>query len=58
METAAPRAWETRRADAQRQDIIACHLDLAQAIVDRDAVAAAAAIDRHFDSSIGPMLAT
>ncbi len=58
METAVPRAWETRRTDAQRQDIIACHLDLAQAIVDRDAVAAAAAIDRHFDSSIGQMLAT
>lgn len=58
METAVPRAWETRRTDAQRQQIIACHLDLAQAIVDRDAVAAAAAIDRHFDSSIGQMLAT
>jgi DNA-binding FadR family transcriptional regulator len=58
METAVPRAWETRRTDAQRQDIIACHLDLAQAIVNRDAAAAAAAIDRHFDSSIGQMLAT
>lgn len=58
METAVPRAWETRRTDAQRQQIIACHLDLAQAIMDRDAVAAAAAIDRHFDSSIGQMLAT
>lgn len=58
METAVPRGWETRRTDAQRQQIIACHLDLAQAIVDRDAVAAAAAIDRHFDSSIGQMLAT
>ncbi|WP_088182505.1 FadR/GntR family transcriptional regulator [Sphingobium sp. Z007] len=58
METAVPRAWETRRTDEQRQQIIACHLDLAQAIADRDAVAAAAAIDRHFDSSIGQMLAT
>ena len=58
METAVPRAWETRRTDAQRQQIIACHLDLAQAIMDRDAVAAAAAIDRHFDRSIGQMLAT
>ncbi|NML12609.1 FadR family transcriptional regulator [Sphingobium sp. AR-3-1] len=58
METAVPRAWETRRTDEQRRYIIACHLDLAQAIVDRDAVAAAAAIDRHFDSSIGQMLAT
>ncbi|MBA4089184.1 MAG: FadR family transcriptional regulator [Sphingobium sp.] len=58
METAVPRAWETRRTDAQRQDIIACHLDLAQAIVDRDPAAAAAAIDRHFDTSIGQMLAT
>ncbi|MBZ9646688.1 FCD domain-containing protein [Sphingobium sp. 3R8] len=58
METAVPRAWETRRTDTQRQDIIACHLDLAQAIVDRDPAAAAAAIDRHFDTSIGQMLAT
>ncbi|BBF71665.1 MULTISPECIES: FadR/GntR family transcriptional regulator [Sphingomonas] len=58
METAVPRAWETRRTDTQRQDIIACHLDLAQAIVDRDPTAAAAAIDRHFDTSIGQMLAT
>lgn len=58
METAVPRAWETRRTDTQRQDIIACHLDLAQAIVDRNSAAAAAAIDRHFDTSIGQMLAT
>jgi hypothetical protein len=56
METAVPRAWETRQTDTQRQDILACHMDLAQAIARRDPAGAAAAIDRHFDTSIGQML--
>lgn len=56
MMTAVPAAWKTRVALEQRDLIIARHRAVAQAIADRDATAAAAAMHAHFDESIGAIL--
>jgi len=57
MEVAVPRAWQTRRTKAQRTEIVRRHRAIARAIFDRDPAAATAAMDTHFDSSIGVVLA-
>lgn len=56
MREAVPAAWLTRTAVAQRDIILAQHLAIADAIFDRDAPAAVAAMDSHFDASIGDLM--
>ncbi len=56
MQVAVPEAWRTRVSAEQKQSIIALHRRLAAAIRDRDAAGSRAAVDAHFDSSIGRML--
>lgn len=55
MRTAVPVAWHTRRTQEQRDAILGLHDEIARRIADRDAVAAEAAMDRHFDASIADM---
>lgn len=57
MEVAVPAAWRTRTARTQRELMIARHDAVARAIAERDPAAAAAAMDLHFDSAIGDLLA-
>lgn len=56
MTVAVPAAWSTRTTDAERADIIQRHRDVARAILGRDSAAAAAAMEGHFDASIGDLL--
>lgn len=56
MDIVVPRAWQTRRTEGQHSEMLALHLEIAQGIADRDAAAACAAMDRHFDSSIADLL--
>lgn len=56
METVVPQAWRTRTAGEQRQTMLDRHLDLARTILARDPVAAGAAMEAHFDASIGQQL--
>jgi GntR family transcriptional repressor for pyruvate dehydrogenase complex len=56
MEVAVPTAWRTRTTDAQRAEIIDHHRAIAIAIAERDPDAALAAMDSHFDASIGARL--
>lgn len=57
MRSAVPTAWHTRRTRDQRDDMLALHGRLAQAIADRDGSAAAALMDAHFDRSIADLFA-
>ncbi|HUD93546.1 FadR/GntR family transcriptional regulator [Sphingobium sp.] len=56
MQAAVPQAWRTRTADEQRQTMLDRHMDLARAILARDPDAATAAMEAHFDESIGQQL--
>lgn len=56
LRTAVPQAWRTRTAEEQRQTMFDRHLDLAKAIANGDAQAAGAAMEAHFDASIGQQL--
>ena len=56
MQVAVPRAWRTRTTKAQRVEIVRRHRAVARAIRDRDADAAGAAMEAHFDTSIGAIL--
>lgn len=56
MQMAVPRAWSTRTTPAQRADALERHRELARAIANRDAAAAKAAMDAHFDTSIADLL--
>jgi DNA-binding FadR family transcriptional regulator len=56
MHFAVPAAWRTRTTDNQRTTVLARHRALAQAIMDRDSGAAAAAMSGHFDRSIDQLL--
>jgi GntR family transcriptional repressor for pyruvate dehydrogenase complex len=55
MRVAVPTAWQTRTTVAQLDVILAHHQAIAQAIVDGDPDAAAAAMSAHFDASIGDL---
>lgn len=55
MRVAVPTAWNTRETQEQRASMLAMHQTLALAIADRDAKAAVAAMDTHFDRSIGDL---
>ena len=56
MEVAVPAAWSTRKARADRRLMIDRHLAVASAIQEKDSAAAVAAMDLHFDASVGDML--
>jgi DNA-binding FadR family transcriptional regulator len=52
MRVAVPTAWQTRETPEQRDTVFAVHRNLAAAIADRDAAAAATLMDAHFDRAI------
>jgi GntR family transcriptional regulator, transcriptional repressor for pyruvate dehydrogenase complex len=54
MEVAAPTAWRARGTPEQRDAIFDRHRDIARADADPDA--ARAAMEAHFDASIGELL--
>jgi DNA-binding FadR family transcriptional regulator len=56
MTLAVPVAWETRQSADARAIVLQRHEDIARAIADRDATAAGALMDAHFDQSIGAVL--
>jgi GntR family transcriptional regulator, transcriptional repressor for pyruvate dehydrogenase complex len=56
MEIAVPAAWRTRVAIDQRQVMLDRHQDVARAIAASDPEAAQAAMEAHFDESIGDLL--
>lgn len=56
METAVPTAWATRSTESDRLATIDRHRAVAAAIRDRNPAAAVAAMDDHFDTSIGDLL--
>lgn len=57
MEVAVPAAWRTRQADLHPDMMLDRHHRIADAIRRRDAVAAAEAMDDHFDAAIHSDLA-
>lgn len=56
LEVAVPRAWDTRETEQQRRDMLARHLEIAQAVASHDVGGAIAAMDAHFDASIGDLI--
>lgn len=56
MQVAVPAAWKTRTAAAQRELMIERHRAVAAAIAERDPTKAVAAMDAHFDASVGDLL--
>lgn len=56
MQVAVPTAWRTRTTKKQREIIIERHIAVANAIVARDVEAATAAMNAHFDDSVGELL--
>jgi GntR family transcriptional regulator, transcriptional repressor for pyruvate dehydrogenase complex len=56
MEIAVPAAWRTRTAPGELETVIDRHRAIATAISDRDEIAASAAMEAHFDGSIGMIL--
>jgi len=57
MEVAIPAAWKTRRAGQYPETMLDRHRRVAEAIRNRDPVAAASAMDDHFDAAIHSDLA-
>ena len=57
MRIAVPTAWHTRATPDQRDAVLAVHRDIAGAVADRDAAAAATLMDAHFDRSISDVFA-
>jgi GntR family transcriptional repressor for pyruvate dehydrogenase complex len=56
MRVAVPTAWTTRETSEQRVSMLGVHRNLAESIADRDGAAAVAAMDVHFDRTIGDFL--
>jgi GntR family transcriptional regulator, transcriptional repressor for pyruvate dehydrogenase complex len=56
MKVAVPQAWRTRTSQEQKDNTIRLHRTLARAIADANPAAAAAAMEAHFDTSIGDIL--
>jgi DNA-binding FadR family transcriptional regulator len=56
MQVAVPAAWQTRTAAEQRELMIDRHRAVAAAIAECDPEKAVAAMDAHFDASIGDIL--
>lgn len=56
MAVAVPKAWQTRNTVELRDAIINRHEAIAMAIVNRDPIGASAAMELHFDASVGELL--
>ena len=56
MEVAVPAAWGTRKGAAARREVLDRHRDVACAIADGDPARAIAAMEAHFDRTIGDVL--
>ena len=56
MAVAIPRAWAGRTTHEERDETLALHREVAEAIAARDPVRARAAMESHFNNSIGEML--
>ncbi|MBW8297315.1 FCD domain-containing protein [Sphingopyxis sp.] len=56
MAVAIPRAWAGRTTREERDETLALHREVAEAIAARDPLRAQAAMDSHFNNSIGEML--
>ncbi len=56
MTIAVPLAWQTRETATAREEVLARHRLIAEAIADRDGANASALMDAHFDVSIGSVL--
>lgn len=56
MTEAVPVAWRTRQTDEQRSMILKWHMDIANAIANRDPVKAERAMDQHFDDTVTALL--
>lgn len=55
MEVAVPKAWEGRTTQAERDETIELHCEVAQAIAERDPELAREAMDAHFARSVGDL---
>lgn len=56
MERAIPRAWQGRTTDAEREETLALHREVAEAIAAREPARARIAMERHFANSVGELL--
>jgi len=56
MERAIPRAWQGRATQAERDETLALHREVAEAIAAREPARARIAMERHFANSIGELL--
>lgn len=56
MKEAVPVAWRTRQTEEQRSVILKRHMEIAQAIADRNAARAERAMDQHFDDTVTRLL--
>ena len=56
MALAIPRAWAGRSTQEEREETLALHREVAEAIAARDPVRARDAMQSHFNNSIGEML--
>ncbi|WP_447751807.1 FadR/GntR family transcriptional regulator [Sphingopyxis fribergensis] len=56
MALAIPRAWAGRTTHEERDETLVLHREVAEAISDRDPARARAAMESHFNNSIGEML--
>ncbi|WP_126177100.1 FadR/GntR family transcriptional regulator [Tsuneonella rigui] len=55
MQIAIPKAWAGRATDAEREESLALHREVADAIANRDPVSAREAMESHFARSIGEL---
>lgn len=56
MQIAVPAAWRTRGSESERGDVLERHRAIARAIAERSPDEASAAMESHFDRSIGDVL--
>lgn len=56
MELAIPRAWQGRTTPQEREETLALHREVAEAIAAREPARARIAMERHFANSIGELL--
>ncbi|WP_411341358.1 FCD domain-containing protein [Sphingopyxis sp. J-6] len=56
MERAIPRAWQGRTTEAEREETLALHREVAEAIAAREPARARIAMERHFANSVGELL--
>ena len=57
MQVAVPAAWRTRESRDQRAAVLQRHVDIAEAVAAGDPDRAATAMNTHFETSIGDILA-